>query len=213
MDPNYEDRFNLISSSQMRHQWLIEEDILIAVFVQKFGTKRWNIIADDLKERVPGSRRNGKQCRERWHNHLDPKVRKQPCNNDEEFVFIESHKIHGNKWAEISKQIPGRTDNSIKNHFYSTLRKLISRLKKFEITPDIYRDQVARQQTAYFIQYMYKIMEMSERLNFIIADEAEEEENSSRLAKFDIYLLRKLKESGVTLQIISDYSKKLEQID
>ena len=44
----------------------------------------------------------------RWHNHLDPLVRKSPWNETEEFVFIEAHKLHGNKWAEISKLIPGR---------------------------------------------------------------------------------------------------------
>lgn len=44
----------------------------------------------------------------RWHNHLDPMVRKSPWNDQEEYVFIESHKVHGNKWAEIAKMIPGR---------------------------------------------------------------------------------------------------------
>ena len=95
--------------------------------------KKWNIIAEQLTKRVPGSKRNGKQCRERWHNNLDNKIKKCGWNPNEEFVFIEAHKIHGNKWAEIANYIPGRTDNQIKNHFYSSLRKLISRLKKFEI--------------------------------------------------------------------------------
>ena len=43
-----------------------------------------------------------------WHNHLDPMVKKNPWNDAEEFVFIEGHKIYGNKWAEIAKLIPGR---------------------------------------------------------------------------------------------------------
>ena len=43
-----------------RKQWLPEEDLLINIFVDKYGTKKWNIIADELKNRIPGSNRNGK---------------------------------------------------------------------------------------------------------------------------------------------------------
>ena len=87
--------------------------------VRVYGTKKWTIIADTLHKKVPMSNRNGKQCRERsvlsdiktyfrWHNHLDPMVKKAPWNEEEEFVFIEAHKINGNKWSEIAKMIPGR---------------------------------------------------------------------------------------------------------
>jgi len=50
----------------------------------------------------------------RWHNHLDPLVRKAQWSETEEFVFIEAHKLHGNKWAEISKLIPGRYHAKVK---------------------------------------------------------------------------------------------------
>lgn len=103
-------------------------------------------------------------------------MRKSVWNENEEFVFIESHKIHGNKWAEISKHIPGRTDNSIKNHFYSTLRKQISRLQKFEIYNDIYQDEVCREQTAYYIQCLKKIQIISESSN------ANQDQNGPKLA-------------------------------
>ena len=81
--------------------------------------------------------RSGKQCRERyslnhfrWHNHLDPNINKQAWTDKEEKMMFESHQKFGNKWTEIAKMFTGRTDNDIKNHFYSMLRRSLRRINK-----------------------------------------------------------------------------------
>lgn len=83
------------------------------------GIKHWGLIASALPTRT------GKQCRERWHNQLDPSIKKSPWTRDEERILMDAHRKHGNKWAEISKLLEGRTDNAVKNHFNSARRRLI----------------------------------------------------------------------------------------
>jgi myb proto-oncogene protein len=83
-----------------------------------------------LKDDYHITGRTGKQCRERWHNHLDPSIKKSPINQEEEIIIFDAHKVYGNKWADIAKLLEGRSDNCIKNYYYSTLRKHIRRINK-----------------------------------------------------------------------------------
>ncbi|OMJ90740.1 hypothetical protein SteCoe_6817 [Stentor coeruleus] len=108
-----------------RKQWDQYEDECLAEVVKQIGSDDWNAVSDVIAVKYGIKIRSAKKCRERWMNHLKPEVTKDAWTEDEAKILFRCQAFYGNQWTEIAKFLPGRTDNSVKNFFYSTLRRKI----------------------------------------------------------------------------------------
>ncbi|XP_057859399.1 uncharacterized protein LOC131068221 [Cryptomeria japonica] len=111
----------VLNPNLVKGYWTKEEDEKLTELVEMFGTKRWAAVARSIPGRI------GKQCRERWYNHLDPSIKKGAWTKEEERILARSHLKLGNKWAVISKLLPGRSENAVKNHWNTSLKRKAAR--------------------------------------------------------------------------------------
>ena len=154
------------------------------------GAKKWNAISD-----IVGTR-TGKQCRERYMNHLDPQLNDGVWTKEEDEIIIEAQKEHGNSWTMISTLLNGRTANSIKNRWYSTLRRN-------------YDKKYVKRKRAYVPKPKKKLKKIKKKEEEITE---EKEENSQEKPQDDEILKNEIeketKQNGLTNEIkIEDGSK------
>ncbi|CAA7400158.1 unnamed protein product [Spirodela intermedia] len=111
--------------------WSPEEDEKLLRHVTTYGHGCWSSVP-----KLAGLQRCGKSCRLRWMNYLRPDLKRGAFSPEEENLIIELHAVLGNRWSQIAAQLPGRTDNEIKNLWNSSIKK---QLRQRGIDPATHR--------------------------------------------------------------------------
>ncbi|KAK9072386.1 hypothetical protein SSX86_008820 [Deinandra increscens subsp. villosa] len=112
--------------------WSPEEDEKLLQYISRFGVGCWS----SVPKHAAGLQRCGKSCRLRWINYLRPDLKRGTFSQQEESIILDLHQVLGNRWAQIASQLPGRTDNEIKNFWNSCLKK---KLMKQGIDPNTHK--------------------------------------------------------------------------
>ncbi|CAH2072772.1 unnamed protein product [Thlaspi arvense] len=106
-----------------RGPWTIEEDHRLMNFILNNGIHCWRIVP-----KLAGLLRCGKSCRLRWINYLRPDLKRGGFTDAEEDRIMELHSQLGNRWSKIASHFSGRTDNEIKNHWNTKIKKKMKHL-------------------------------------------------------------------------------------
>ncbi|KAF7123641.1 hypothetical protein RHSIM_Rhsim12G0065400 [Rhododendron simsii] len=103
--------------------WTPEEDHKLLAYIEQYGPGSWRALPAQA-----GLQRCGKSCRFRWKNYLRPDIKRGKFGLQEEQTIIQLHALLGNRWSVIAAHLPKRTDNEIKNHWNTHLKKKLTKM-------------------------------------------------------------------------------------
>ena len=152
----------------LKRSWTQEEDTALLALIKRIGVGKWQVITNLLEIEYKIMGRTGKQCRERWLNHLNPEVNKGPWTQEEEEQLFMLRKAFGHKWKLIAQNMPGRSDNEVKNHFYKKVRK---NLRHYNKTHEI---QIKGNLETILLNPEYEAMLVTAPKQLVVVEEARE---------------------------------------
>jgi len=180
-----------VSQEINKGPWTPEENHIIFDYVKKFGEKNWNKCAEFIKNRT------GKQCREHWKNCLNPNIKKGDWTLEEDlFIMIFYKRCHGS-WRELIHLFENRTENSIKNRFFSELRKIAAN----EL--NINKKKSSKMDLNNLVKYLDKGIEVA-KSNFMTKNKMSEEDFKNYLKKIENKLNNKRKDKKKNKKIINN---------
>lgn len=148
-------------------KWVDSEDLILRDHVKQHSAKCWATAAAIINKCVHDGKevRNGKHCRERWYNHLNPDLKSNihlegNWSEDEDLKLLALHIDFGNCWSRISQQLQGRNENAVKNRYNSLIKKAGQWYKCTNIKTvekKLYRDWQKKAETDNFNEFWQKI--------------------------------------------------------
>ncbi|KAI8089161.1 uncharacterized protein BX664DRAFT_332323 [Halteromyces radiatus] len=118
-----------INPAIRRSKWTAEEDAALRASVAVYGKGNWT----GVQRHLPG--RTDMQCRERWMNVLDPRLRHDELSPEEKEKLTQLVAQHGRKWSLFAELMPGRTDNILLRTWTRMVRENKALLEKHQTIP------------------------------------------------------------------------------
>ena len=177
-------RWKKIRKVLKRGQFSLHEDELLKEWIEKIGPKHW----EQCGKFIQG--RSGKQCREHWNNCLNPELIKGDWTTEEDFLIMHFYEKYNGSWKKIIYLFNGRSENSIKNRFFSQLRKLATNGMEFEKRKNCPKIKLAKLKK--FLEEAHEIA----KKEFLEENPMNEEELNNFLNKMELKIKKKQKEEN-----------------
>lgn len=179
-----------------RSVWNEEEDKLLLELANGIAERDWTAIANQISKITPKLEpiKSSKQCRERWHNRVNPSIKQSSWSKEEEDRFFDLFKVLGPKWSNIASKLPGRTDNTAKNFFFCKLRKTARRIKKGIIADDMKNTESDIDHSLFM-------------LNYLVAHYFPHSKKAPIKMQYDKYVQAMIANGSITLDKTNNYMK------